>query len=119
MLMRVPLLTLSARLSPQSFSTGALVHGRGTLMDVERRMELATRNALEIVTEAELRTIFETNDSPRAYIGYEPSGYVHVGQVITSSKISELQEAGGTMTIFLADWPAMITDKFGGDGQNV
>ncbi|HIJ18032.1 MAG TPA: tyrosine--tRNA ligase, partial [Thermoplasmata archaeon] len=45
-------------------------------MDVERRMELATRNALEIVTESELRTLFETNDSPRAYIGYEPSGYV-------------------------------------------
>jgi len=88
-------------------------------MDVERRMELATRNALEIVTESELRTLFETNDSPRAYIGYEPSGYVHVGQVITSSKISELQEAGVKMTIFLADWHAMINDKFGGNIDSI
>ncbi|MEW5748926.1 MAG: tyrosine--tRNA ligase [Candidatus Thermoplasmatota archaeon] len=84
-------------------------------MDVERRMELATRGALEVVTEAELRTLFETNDSPRAYIGYEPSGYVHVGQVITAAKIAELQEAGVRMTIFLADWHAMINDKFGAD----
>ena len=88
-------------------------------MDVERRMELATRNALEIVTEAELRTLLETNDSPSAYIGYEPSGYVHVGQVITAAKISELQEAGVRMTIFLADWHAMINDKFGGDIESI
>jgi tyrosyl-tRNA synthetase len=88
-------------------------------MDVERRMELATRNALEIVTESELRALFETNDSPSAYIGYEPSGYVHVGQVITASKISELQEAGVRMTIFLADWHAMINDKFGANIESI
>ncbi len=88
-------------------------------MDVERRMELATKGALEIVTEAELRTLFETNDSPTAYIGYEPSGYVHVGQAITAAKISELQEAGVRMTIFLADWHAMINDKFGGNIESI
>jgi tyrosyl-tRNA synthetase len=82
-------------------------------MDVDRKMELATRNALEVVTEQELRTLFETNDSPKAYIGYEPSGFVHVGQVITAMKISQLQEAGVEVIIFLADWHAMINDKFG------
>ncbi len=85
------------------------------MMDVERRMELATRGALEVVTEAELRTLFETKDSPKAYIGYEPSGYVHVGQAITAAKIADLQGAGVEVTIFLADWHAMINDKFGGD----
>lgn len=88
-------------------------------MDIERKMELATRGALEIVTEAELRTLFETNDSPTAYIGYEPSGYVHVGQVITAAKIAELQEAGVNMTIFLADWHAMINDKFGANIDSI
>ncbi len=88
-------------------------------MDVERRMELATKGALEIVTESELRTLLETNDSPSAYIGFEPSGYVHVGQVITAMKMSELQEAGVRMTVFLADWHAMINDKFGGDIESI
>lgn len=88
-------------------------------MDVERRMELATKGALEIVTEPELRTLFETNDSPSAYIGFEPSGYVHIGQFITAAKMAELQEAGVRMTVFLADWHAMINDKFGGDIKSI
>ncbi|MGD9963663.1 MAG: tyrosine--tRNA ligase [Thermoplasmata archaeon] len=88
-------------------------------MDVERKMELATKGALEIVTEPELRTLFETNDSPSAYIGFEPSGYVHVGQVITAAKMADLQEAGVRMTVFLADWHAMINDKFGGDIESI
>ncbi|MDQ1371516.1 MAG: tyrosyl-tRNA synthetase [Candidatus Thermoplasmatota archaeon] len=88
-------------------------------MDVERRMELATKGALEIVTEPELRTLFETNDSPSAYIGFEPSGYVHIGQFITAAKMAELQEAGVRLTVFLADWHAMINDKFGGDIKSI
>lgn len=88
-------------------------------MDIDRRMELATRGALEVVTKEELRTLFETNDSPRAYIGYEPSGFVHVGQVITATKISELQEAGVKIVVFLADWHAMINDKFSGDIDSI
>ena len=113
MLMHVLLLTLCAPGLPQSFSTGVFVHVRGTQMDVDRKMELATKGALEVVTEQELRTMFETNDSPSAYIGYEPSGYVHVGQVITAMKIAQLQEAGVEVIMFLADWHAMINDKFG------
>lgn len=88
-------------------------------MDVERRMELATKGVLEIVTESELKALFETNDSPSAYIGFEPSGYVHVGQIITATKMAELQEAGVRMTVFLADWHAMINDKLGGDIKSI
>lgn len=88
-------------------------------MDVESKVELATRNALEVVTMEELRTLFETKDRPTAYIGYEPSGFVHTGQLITAKKIADLQEAGVDVTIFLADWHAFINDKLGGKLENI
>jgi len=88
-------------------------------MDVDTKMELATRNAIEVVTEGELRQLFETKDHPTAYIGFEPSGFVHVGQIITAAKIMELQKSGIDMTIFLADWHALINDKLGSDIENI
>ena len=88
-------------------------------MDVDGRLELITRDALEIVTEGELRSLLETNSNPTAYIGYEPSGFVHIGQMITASKIVDMQKAGVEFTVFLADWHAMINDKLGGNIDNI
>ena len=88
-------------------------------MDVESKLGLVMGNALEVVTPEELRTLLEASSKPTAYIGYEPSGFVHVGQLITSSKIIDLQNAGVEVTIFLADWHALINDKFGGKIENI
>ncbi len=78
-------------------------------------MSLVTEYAKEVVTEPELRALFESNSRPTAYIGFEPSGRLHVGNVITANMVRRLQAAGCEVTIFLADWHAMINDKFGGD----
>ncbi len=88
-------------------------------MDAESKFELATRNTLEVVTADELRSLFITKSKPTAYIGYEPSGFVHTGQLITSAKILDLQNAGVEVTIFLADWHALINDKVGGNMENI
>ncbi len=88
-------------------------------MDVDSKVELASRNALEIVTPEELRSLFETKERPTAYIGYEPSGFVHAGQIITAAKIRDLQDAGVEVTVFLADWHALINDKLGGSLENI
>jgi tyrosyl-tRNA synthetase len=88
-------------------------------MDVESKFALASRNALEIVTSEELKKLFETNSKPSAYIGYEPSGFVHAGQIITASKILDLQNAGVEVIVFLADWHALINDKFGGKIEDI
>lgn len=88
-------------------------------MDVDERLELITRNALEIITVEELRTLLETKPRPSAYIGYEPSGFVHVGQMITASKVVDLQRAGVDVTVFMADWHAMINDKLGGNIDSI
>jgi tyrosyl-tRNA synthetase len=84
-------------------------------MDLESRLQLVLRGAEEIVTDREIRTVLEEIDNPTAYVGYEPSGFVHIGWLIITRKIEELIEAGFTVDVLLADWHAFINDKFGGD----
>jgi len=43
-------------------------------MDLESKLELIKRNVEEIVTLNELKTLLETNSSPKAYWGFECSG---------------------------------------------
>lgn len=84
-------------------------------MDAEQRFELLARNTEEIVTADELRNLLATNPSPKSYIGFEPSGLVHLGWVICANKVRDFVDAGFHMTIFFADWHAYINDKLGGD----
>jgi len=88
-------------------------------MDAESKLQLIMRNSSEVVTPEEMRTLVETSPRPTAYIGYEPSGFVHMGQIITASKLRDLQEAGVEVTVFLADWHALINDKLGGRIENI
>ncbi|MEM0448982.1 MAG: tyrosine--tRNA ligase [Methanomassiliicoccales archaeon] len=88
-------------------------------MDIEARYELVIRNSEEIVTPDELRSLLSSNNHPRAYIGFEPSGLVHAGWMVCASKIVDLIEAGFDMTIFFADWHAYINDKLGGNIEKI
>ncbi len=84
-------------------------------MDVEQRMALVTRNAEEIVSADELKALLQSKEEPTAYIGFEPSGLVHLGWALVTSKIRDLTDAGFKVIIFWADWHAYINDKLGGD----
>jgi len=88
-------------------------------MDSQARYDLLVRNTEEIVTPEELRTLLETNASPRAYIGFEPSGFVHAGWMICARKITDFVDVGFDFTIFFADWHAYINDKLGGDIERI
>lgn len=88
-------------------------------MDIEERIELITRNAEEVVVESELRELLQKNPEPRAYIGFEPSGLVHLGWALVASKITDLANAGVKTIVFWADWHAYINDKLGGDLANI
>jgi len=88
-------------------------------MDTERRIELVRQNTVEIVTDEELVTLFETTAEPTSYIGFEPSGIMHLGQLICIQKIKDLQEAGVRVTVLLADWHALINDKLDGELKNI
>ncbi len=88
-------------------------------MDLESRLQLVLKGAEEIVTEKEIRQVLEEVKDPTAYVGYEPSGFVHIGWLIITKKIEQLIEAGFTVDILLADWHAFINDKFGGDLEKI
>ncbi|AEA47597.1 tyrosine--tRNA ligase [Archaeoglobus veneficus] len=86
-------------------------------MDIDSRVALVTRNAVEIVTEDELRTLLETNEKPRAYVGYEPSGEIHLGHLMTVNKLIDLQNAGFDVVVLLADVHAYLNEK--GDFEEI
>ncbi|MFD1633568.1 tyrosine--tRNA ligase [Haloplanus ruber] len=73
--------------------------------------ERITRNATEVVTESEGRELAEDPEGKRAYVGYEPSGVLHIGHMLTATKLIDLQEAGFEVTVLLADVHAYLNDK--------
>jgi tyrosyl-tRNA synthetase len=79
-------------------------------MDLNSKMEKIKRNTLEVVTEEELIDKIK-KDNPIAYIGYEPSGSVHLGHAITVKKMIDLQNAGFKVKILLADFHAYLNGK--------
>ena len=90
-------------------------------MDAQEKADLVARPPTEeVVTRDELISLFETDDSPRHYIGLEVSGPLHLGSLITAGfKINDLARAGARCTVFLADWHTVINDKLGGDWDAV
>ncbi len=73
--------------------------------------DLLTRNASEVVTAEELRSIAEDPDGKRAYVGYEPSGVLHIGHLLTANKLIDLQDAGMEVVVLLADVHAYLNGK--------
>ena len=88
-------------------------------VDTAARAALVARATQEVLTPEELGGLFETHTAPRAYIGFEPSGRLTVGHLVTARKIRDLTEAGCEVTVFLADWHAWINDKLGGSLERI
>lgn len=72
--------------------------------------ELATRNTVEIVTDDELRSLIQ-KPAKNVYAGYEPSGEIHLGHLVTVNKLIDLQAAGFDVVILLADLHAFLNRK--------
>ncbi len=75
------------------------------------RLELVTRNVEEVVTMDELKKLLEEKEHPSVYVGYEPSGNVHLGHMITVNKLIDCQNAGFKVTVLLADLHAYLNRK--------
>ena len=89
-------------------------------MDLQKRIDLVMRNTAEVVTPQDVHTLLETNNTPRAYWGFECSGLLHIGiGLVCSAKIKHLVKAGFKYTIFLADWHSWINNKLGGEMENI
>lgn len=75
------------------------------------KLSLITRNVEEIVTLDELKALATSKKRARAYVGYEPSGKIHIGHLLTVNKLVDLQNAGFYITVLLADLHAYLNEK--------
>lgn len=78
------------------------------------RVELVERHTEETVTSDELDTLVETIEDGgdvRAYIGFEPSGPVHLGTWLSVYKLLDVEQAGFTPVVLLADLHAAKNNK--------
>ncbi len=90
------------------------------MTNIEDRVNLVARDTIEVVTIDELRSIFEMRKRPRGYIGFECSGFIHIGiGLIQGRKIKDAVNAGIDFTILLADWHSWINNKFGGNMDHI
>jgi len=72
--------------------------------------ERATRNTVEVVTDDELRSLL-LKPAKKVYAGYEPSGEIHLGHLVTVNKLVDLQAAGFEVVVLLADLHAFLNRK--------
>lgn len=71
---------------------------------------LATRNTVEVVTDDELREVL-ARPTKRVYAGYEPSGEIHLGHLVTVNKLVDLKNSGFDVVVLLADLHAFLNRK--------
>ena len=89
-------------------------------MDLQKKVDLVTRNTAEVVTHQELAKLLEREANPKAYWGFECSGLLHIGiGLVCAAKIKDIVNAGFKFTIFLADWHSWINNKLGGNMDNI
>ena len=88
-------------------------------MDPQERYQLVARNTEEIVTAEDLMKILQDKPTPLGYIGFEPSGLVHIGWMVCAQKTKDFCDAGFEFIVFFADWHAYINDKLGGNIENI
>ncbi|MEK6741754.1 MAG: tyrosine--tRNA ligase [Nanoarchaeota archaeon] len=81
------------------------------VMSAEEKFELIKRNTEEIVTEEEMKALLKKKKSPRVYCGYETNGPLHLGHFVTITKLIDLQKAGFSVVILLADVHALLNRK--------
>lgn len=75
-----------------------------------KRLEL---NVEEIITREELVELLSSKSEtqPRAYVGIEPSGNVHIGHLPFLNTLRELQRLGVHIIVLLADLHAYLNEK--------
>jgi tyrosyl-tRNA synthetase len=74
-------------------------------------LELIKRNTVEIVEEKELIELFDRKKHPVTYCGYETSGPVHLGHLVTITKLMDLMKVGCKVKVLFADWHTYLNRK--------
>ena len=79
-------------------------------MDTVERKRLVSRNVEEVVTDEELEALLEAG-TPKVYIGYAPTGEMHIGHFTTIRKLADFLRAGLEVDVLVADLHAHLDDE--------
>ncbi|MBS3122753.1 tyrosine--tRNA ligase [Candidatus Woesearchaeota archaeon] len=90
-------------------------------MKTEEQIKLVKEVGEEILTEEELRELFEKKKHPVAYDGFEPSGTnIHIAQgLLRAININKMTKAGVKFVMLAADWHGWANNKLGGDLEKI
>jgi tyrosyl-tRNA synthetase len=72
--------------------------------------EIVKRNVVETVTEEELDRLLDVG-KPTVYCGYETSGKVHIGHMVTATKLSDMQGQSLKVKVLFADIHTRLNKK--------
>lgn len=84
-------------------------------MGIKNKIELIERNCVEIIGEDKIKNYLKKGV---VYCGYECSGEIHLGHLVTILKLLDLQKAGIKVRILLADWHTWLNQKGNWDFVN-
>ncbi len=73
-------------------------------------LALVTRHTQETVTEEEVAKALEKKE-PTAYMGYAPTGELHIGHLLPIMKIADFLDAGFKFKFLIADIHAYLDDQ--------
>jgi len=85
------------------------------MMDTKKKLELINRNTFEIIGEDKIKDFMKKGV---VYCGYEVSGEIHLGHLVTILKLLDLQKAGIKVKVLLADWHTWLNQKGSWDFVN-
>ena len=78
-------------------------------MAADNKLELIKTGVQEVVTDRELKDVLKKK-SPTAYIGYAPTGKMHIGYFVPVMKMKDFIDAGFKVTFLTADLHAHLDD---------
>ena len=79
-------------------------------METKEKLEKIKQGIAEIITEKELEEVL-SKSNPRVYVGYEPSGKIHLGHALSVNKLIQMQSLGFNVVVLLADLHAYLNGK--------
>ena len=77
--------------------------------------EVLDKNVVEIIGKDKLYG----KQKLSAYVGFEPSGFMHIGSLILLDKMLELKNCGVDIKILIADYFAYLNNKLGGRWRKI
>jgi tyrosyl-tRNA synthetase len=74
----------------------------------DEKLKLVKRNTVEVINENKISDFLKKGV---VYCGYETSGEIHLGHLVTILKLLDLQKAGIKVKVMFADWHTWLNKK--------